>query len=91
MIRPTANLKLRRVGSHYMIVASDSNNVNMQQVFTLNETAAKIWQHICQQPATPESLAAWLARDYGIAPEVALRDINRQLNEWRAFGLIENS
>lgn len=71
-----------------MMVAADNESANMQRVFTLNETAAQIWQQICQQPSTPESLAAWLARDYSIPPDVALRDINRQLDEWRTFGLI---
>ena len=38
------NLQLRKIGNKYMIVSTASGNVNMTDVFTLNETAARLWQ-----------------------------------------------
>lgn len=88
-IIPRKDLYLRRVGSRYMIVEADEGNVNLTHVFSLNETAAGLWQQLEKGLCTAGQLAGWLAETYGISRETALNDVEKQLEEWTDFGLVE--
>ena len=37
-------IQLRKIGNRYMIVDACAGNVNMSKVYSLNQTAAWIWQ-----------------------------------------------
>ncbi|EIY26936.1 PqqD family protein [Phocaeicola dorei] len=87
-IEPKDGLRLRKIGSRYMIVEACNGNVNMTDVFSLNETAARLWQRINEGKLTPEELAGWLCDEYDTDRDTALTDVQRQLEEWKAFGLI---
>lgn len=45
-ICPKEGLKLRKVGKQYMIVEACEGNVNMSHVYSLNQTAAQMWERI---------------------------------------------
>ncbi len=70
-----------------MIVDADST-VNLTNVFTLNGTAARLWQYSEGGERTAEELAVLLCEEYNVDWETALRDVRRQLAEWAEFGLI---
>lgn len=89
VVKPRAGLQLRRIGRQYMIVEASAENVNMSYVYSLNHTAAQLWQRLSQGDFAAEELALWLAGLYGIGPDEARRDVERQLADWRKFGLIE--
>ena len=82
------NLKLRRIGSIYMVVDSKTQEVNMANVYQLNETAATVWRAAEGKEIAAEALAAALSLDYEIEPEEALSDIHELLALWREYGLI---
>lgn len=88
-IKPKANLRLRKVGKQYMIVESCADNVNMSNVFSLNKTAARLWERIEQADVTTAELVDWLCSVYDVDAVTAYRDVERQLSEWRSFGLLE--
>ena len=48
VIHPKNNLQLRKLGNSYMIVEVSAENVNMSNVYTLNKTAADMWQLITE-------------------------------------------
>ena len=81
-------LKLRKLGSKYMVVDTCAKNVNLSNVFTLNETAAQLWMQLEHHDATAEELADRLCEEYDVDRGTALSDVERQLSEWREFGLI---
>lgn len=81
-------LKLRKLGSKYMVVDTCSKNVNLSNVFTLNETAAQLWRQLESRDSTPEELADRLCEEYDVDKTTALSDVERQLSEWREYGLI---
>lgn len=87
-IKPVAGLRLRKIGNQYMIVKVCSDNVNMSHVFSLNETAAQLWEQLTASATTPAGLAQWLCASYQVDEATALQDVNRQLEEWQKFGLI---
>ncbi len=88
-MKQAENLRLRKIGSHYMIVNLSEENVNLSEVFTLNETAAMLWQRLGESvDATVESLADWLCEEYEVDRVTALADVAAQIDEWERTGLI---
>lgn len=70
-----------------MIVDMD-DTVNLTNVFTLNSTAARLWELAEGRDFTAETLAAGLCGEYAVNGDTVLKDVRRQLDEWAAFGLI---
>ncbi len=88
-MKPKSNLQLRKIGQQYLIVEASAERVNMSNVYTLNETAAGIWQQLVAGRTAVADLAAWLCSVYDVTPEQAQADVQRQLDEWQSCGLIE--
>lgn len=82
-----SDLRLRKIGSQYMIVEPAGGGNRQAKVFELNETAALIWERIGSEEINAEELAAYLSSEYEIDQVVALRDVRRQLEEWEKLGL----
>lgn len=87
-IYPQEGLQLRRVGKQYMIVKANENNVNMSDVYSLNRTAARMWERLAKGGCTADDLATCLCEEFDTDQATALQDVERQLSEWKAFGLI---
>lgn len=83
------NLTLRRMGRRYMMVNAASAAQDTADVYTFNETAARLWERLGDDEISLPSLATWLADEYGIAYDDALADVTTQVQEWQEFGLIE--
>lgn len=88
-IKPKDGLRLRKVGRKYMLVEAVDGQVNLTNVFTLNETAARLWQYINEGGVTIKDLAARMYDEYDTDHGTVLADIRKQLGEWKTFGLIE--
>lgn len=90
MIVPRNELKLRKIGSKYMIVEVVDGCENLTKVYSLNETAAWLWEAICNaEKCTAGRLAEGLCAEYGIDADLARHDVEKQLAEWKEMGLIE--
>lgn len=87
-MRLKRELQLRRIGSRHMIVNA-GDTVNLTNVFTLNRTAARLWEVAEGKDFTAETLASLLHDVYEVDEKTLLEDIERQLDEWATFGLIE--
>ncbi len=82
-------LQLRKVGKQHMIVEASEENVNMSNVYSLNTTAARLWELIAENPATTaEQLVDYLCDNYEIDKATATGDVERLLAEWKSYGLI---
>lgn len=88
-MKPKSNLRLRKIGRQYMIVNTRQENVDLSDVFTLNETAAGLWQQMIQGTTVPEELADWLCEIYEVDRETALQDVKKQLAQWKVYRLID--
>lgn len=86
---PKPHLKLRRIGSRHMIVEASDSCVNLTNVYSLNGTAALLWEAVCKDGCrTPGELAEELCSTYDVGYGRALRDVERQLEEWEKMGLL---
>ena len=81
-------LILRKIGNRYMIANTCSGTWDMACVYTLNETAAFLWQRIGKEEFSPQLLAEWLHEEYEVGMDKALEDVNHLLADWIKEGLV---
>ena len=78
---PKSGLKLRRIGNRHMIVEVSDSCVNL--------TAARLWEMVCNgEGRTAGELAEGLCKTYDVEYGRALRDVERQIEEWEKMGLL---
>lgn len=87
-MKTNPNLKLRKIANQYMIVDVCDENINMTNVFSLNETAAWLWTNIENKAFTPEDLVQSLCGKYGVEADAARADVRKLLDSWREYGLV---
>lgn len=88
IIHTKSNLKLRKIGNQYMIVQVCNEQINMSDVFSMNKTAASIWERISKGGYTFEELVEWICDTYDVSKNTAGNDLEKLLDEWKSFGLI---
>lgn len=81
-------LRLRKVGSKHIIIDAGQPMVNLTDVYTLNATAAFLWEHLPEGEIDAAALAAALCERFDVDEATALADIRRQLDEWASYGLL---
>lgn len=85
------NIRLRKVGRNYMILRESKDAVNMNDVYTLNETAAFLMERAKAVESFDEAiLAAWLIEEYGIDQTLADTDVHAICGVWKEVGLLED-
>jgi len=83
------DLILREVGGEYMIVNPFSDTVDMTQVYSLNETAAWLWQQMEGKEFSVADLVAVLREEYEVDEETATADLTELCQQWIAAGLAQ--
>lgn len=81
------NLRLRKIGTHHMVVKGDTGVTDMTEVYSMNETAAMLWRRAEGIDFTTEMMAGWLCEEYDVEPVTALEDVRSMLSEWLDKGL----
>lgn len=87
-MRLNPTLRLHKIGKHYMIVHNCAGNTNLATVYTLNSTAAWLWQMAQGKEFTAQTLADMLCDEYEVTPHKALADIETLLEKWSRYGLL---
>ncbi|MGM9619880.1 MAG: PqqD family protein [Bacteroidaceae bacterium] len=88
-IIPKSGLKLRKIGRKHMIVETSDSCVNLSNVYSLNETAAWLWEAISDGGEhNPEELADRMCVIYNVEHDRALHDVECQIGEWEQMGLL---
>lgn len=87
-MRLDPSILLRKVGKRYMIV-KDGPEVDLTDVFTLNGTAADIWNEFRGREFTPGDVSEYLLRNYDVPQERAEADTAALLAELESFGLLQ--
>ncbi|MGM9741758.1 MAG: PqqD family protein [Candidatus Cryptobacteroides sp.] len=70
------------------MIVKDGPEVNLTDVFTLNETAADVWNAFSGKEFVTGDVAAYLVENYDVAEETAADDAASLMAEWEKFGLI---
>ena len=88
-MKTNSNVKLRKIGNRFMIVADSDNETSKTHVYELNESAARLWQTMSGKDLSADELTECFCEEFDVAKDVAHADIERQLDEWKRFGLVE--
>ena len=89
MMRQKEDLVLRKVGKQYLIVDTRDGRADMSDVYCMNESAAMIWEKMSEREYSVKELAEWLCSEYEVDMDVAVKDVETQIDEWKKFGLVE--
>ena len=81
-------LYLRKVGSQYMLVDNSQEEVDFTNVYTMNASAAYLWEKIGEQEFDDDLLVEWLCEKYEVEPEQAKADVVKLTTEWKKLALV---
>lgn len=84
------DLTLRKVGEEYIVVDADQGIADISKVFSLNNTAAFLWQNLAGKSFNIEDAADLLKSEYNINRELAIKDSKQIFEEFRHQNLLEN-
>jgi hypothetical protein len=87
-MRIKETLVLRRIGSEYVIIVPDKGQVDLTEVYTLNETSAWIWEQLKHENFTIEQVAELIQQRYEVDREKAMNDVLELVAILKKGGLI---
>lgn len=80
--------KLNEVAGEYMVINTGTRSANLSKVYSLNRSAAWLWQKIGTVEFTEEMLVNWLCEEYVLSEEVAREDIHNLVLLWQKCGMV---
>lgn len=81
--------ELRDICGEKVILATGIENVDFNQMISLNETAAYLWQAVGQDEFDAQRLADLLCEAYEVNPDTALADAENVIQQWTECGIVE--
>ena len=79
---------LRKVMDEYALIPYKETAEEVNQVITLSEIAAYIYEH-APEVNTPDELAELVSKEYNEPKENVKDDVNMVLTEFKQMGLLE--
>lgn len=81
---------MRQLGTEYILVAEGLEVMGANQMISMNETAAFLWEAVEGKTFDTEALAKLLVDEYDISMEMAEKDVTALLQTWNKAGVIED-
>ncbi|TJY60130.1 PqqD family protein [Sphingobacterium alkalisoli] len=88
-MRIREDLKLRQIGDDYIVVEPGQDMVDMSKVYTLNETAAWLWNALKGKDFSVETVVELLRNEYDVKEKEAQEDVAKLLAIFEEQGLLE--
>ena len=88
-MRLVEGFRLRDVMGQATVIGEGAGQVNFNKLITLNESAAFLWRSVEGQDFDAESVAELLVEEYGIDADMARKDAEAILAQWKETGLAE--
>lgn len=88
-VRKKKEMRIYQLGSRFMMAECDQKCINLTRVYTLNSTAAYLWQLFGDQDIEIKSLSGLMYERFDANLARITEDVIRQLKEWKAMGLVE--
>ena len=87
-MRLRGDLTLRKIGNEYMIVEPGKEMIDLSKVYSLNKTAAFLWNELQGRDFSEDDVAQILIEEYGLTPRNAYMDGTKMLQHFKAENLI---
>ncbi len=88
-MRTKKGYRLRTLGKEYILVAEGLEALGANQMISMNETAAFLWEAVEGKDFDASVLAQLLVDEYGIERELAEKDVVPLLEAWTKAGIID--
>lgn len=82
------DLVLRHLGDEHVIVDPGQEMVDMSKVYTLNQTAAFLWEALQEKDFTQETVVGLLLEHYEVTRDLAEKDAKQLLKEFAEQNLL---
>lgn len=80
---------MREVCGEKILIAMGVENIDMNSIINLNETAAFLWDAMGDGEFSVDDLVAKLTDEYEVSAEMAKANIESVLEEMRKAGVVE--
>ena len=87
-MRLREDLVLRRVGQDHVIVDPGQDMVDMSKVFTLNDSAAWLWNQLIGKEFTSEEMVRLLTDQYEVSDDQAQADVGKLISIFKENSLL---
>ena len=84
----THAFQLNEVAGEFMVVYTGARTASLSKVYSLNRSAAWLWNKIGDTDFTEELLVDWLCEEYVLAREVARQDVHNLVMLWQKSGMV---
>jgi hypothetical protein len=82
------DLVLRHIGADHVIVDPGQEVVDMSKVFTLNDSAAWLWEQLQGRTFSKETMVDLLLSAYEVTAELAAHDADQLISLFERHGLL---
>jgi Coenzyme PQQ synthesis protein D (PqqD). len=84
-----SDLVLRTIGSDHLIVDPSQDMVDLSTVYTLNSSAAWLWEQLKGKEFNSDTVVELLCENYDVDTEQAKSDAEILLQDFKKQGLLE--
>ncbi|MGB3104198.1 PqqD family protein [Sphingobacterium siyangense] len=84
-----SDLILRTIGSDHLIVDPSQDMVDLSTVYTLNSSAAWLWEELKGKEFNTDTIVELLVENYEVSKEQAQADAAILLEDFQKQGLLE--
>ena len=88
-MRIKEGFELRELCGEHIVIAHGEKNIDFSKIISLNESAALMWQTLCDKDFSADDMAEVLLSNYEVDRETALKDALHTMQEWKEIGLAE--
>ena len=81
--------RMRVLGRDHIVVAEGLNLIHFNKMVVLNDTAAYLWEAVCDKEFDAKMLCGLLLEKYDVGEEQALSDAEALIAKWTEAGLLE--
>ena len=88
-MKKKTGIEMREVCGDKFLIAMGVENIDMNSIINLNETAAFLWKAMGDGEFSVDDLVAKLTDEYEVSTEMANANIESVLEEMRKAGVVE--
>ena len=87
-MRTKQGFRLRELGGDYILIGESAELVNFNNIISLNEAAAYLWQAVQDKEFDVETMTQLLLAEYEVEEDIARKDAQATIDEWQKIGIV---
>lgn len=87
-MRTKQGFRLRELGGDYILIGESAELVNFNNIISLNEAAAYLWQAVQNKEFDVETLTQLLLAEYEVEEDIARKDAQATIDDWQKIGIV---